>query len=240
LSLPQEFISTGVECLDDILGGGFPFGCLSLIFGESGTGKTTLAMQCAVNYVKDGHSAIYVDSNGEFSLDRLSQVALRDLRLVAPLIMVFSPRTFQRQSEIIDTLEKFISPKIRLIIFDTISSLYRLELADRRKTFSLNRQMNRQLASLTETAKAKGIAVLLTSQVRSVLEDKQTHGRQPIEPVAARLLEFWPDLILCLRSTNNPSIKRADLMKPRHLGSVPSSCLLKLTDSGIQGSLKAS
>jgi len=235
LSLQRDFINTGVECLDDLLDGGFPFGCLSLIFGEFGTGKTTLAMQCAVNYAKDGHGTIYVDSNGEFSLDRLSQIALQDLGLVAPRIMVFSPRTFQRQIEIIETLGSFINPKIRLIIFDTISSLYRLELADRKQTFALNRQMNRQLALLAETAKAKGIAVLLTSQVRSVFEEKETYGRQSIEPVAARLLGFWPDLILCLSSTNDSSIKKAELVKPRQLGSA-SSCLLKLTDNGIQGS----
>ena len=233
--MPRKFISTGVECLDDLLGGGFPFGRLSLIFGEFGTGKTTLAMQCAVNHAKDGHSTMYVDPNGEFSLDRLSQVALQDLGLVAPLIMVFSPRTFQRQSEIIESLGSFISPKIRLIIFDTISSLYRLELADRKQTFTLNRQMNRQLASLAETAKTKEIAVLLTSQVRSVFEEKETYGRQSIEPVAARLLGFWPDLILCLRSTNNSSIRKAELMKPRQLGLASYSCLLRLTDSGIQG-----
>ena len=193
-------------------------------------------MQCAVNYAKDSHSTIYVDSNGEFSLDRLSQVALQDLSLVAPLIMVFSPRTFQRQSEIIETLGNFMNPKIRLIIFDTISSLYRLELADRKQTFRLNRWMNRQLASLAEIAKSKEVAVLLTSQVRSVFEDKKSCGHRSIEPVAARLLGFWPDLILYLSSTNNPSIKKAELTKSCQLSPGSSSCLLKLTDRGIQGS----
>ncbi|MBL7118861.1 hypothetical protein ISS96_02485 [Candidatus Bathyarchaeota archaeon] len=229
-------ISTGSKCLDKILGGGFPLGCLSLIFGESGTGKTTLVMQCAVNYVKDGHSAIYVDSNREFSLDRLSQITFGDLRSVAPSIMVFSPRTFQEQSELVETLGGFISPRMRLVIFDTISSLYRLELADRKQTFKLNRQMNRHLASLAELAKGKGIAVLLTSQVRAVFEDKRIHKKQSIEPVAARLLNFWSEIILCLRSTRYPAIKRAELMKVHQSGSVSSYCLLELADSGLQDS----
>jgi len=153
--------------------------------------------------------------------------------------MVFSPRTFQEQDEIIDTLENFISPRMKLIIFDTISSLYRLELVDRKKTFRLNRQMNRQLASLVEVAREKEITVLLTSQVRSVFEDNETYNKQSIEPVAARLLGFWSDLILRLRSTSNPTIKRAELMKPHQFKSASSSCLLKLTNSGMRGSTTA-
>jgi len=232
----NESISTGSECLDKILGGGFPLGCLSLIFGESGTGKTTLVMQCAVNYVKKGHSVIYVDSNRELSLDRLSQITFGDLESVAPSIAVFSPTTFQEQGEIIESLESFISSRTRLVIFDTISSLYRLELSDRKQTFRLNRQMNRQLASLVEVAKGKGIAVLLTSQVRSVLEEERNRTGRSIEPVAARLLRFWSDIILCLKSTNNPTTKKAELMKTRQLKSKSSYCLLELTDNGIQDS----
>jgi DNA repair and recombination protein RadB len=226
-------ISTGINCLDQILGGGFPFGCISLIFGESGTGKTTLAMQCAVNHVRDNRSVIYVDSDGMFSLDRLSQIVYGDLSSVTPSIMVFSPRSFQEQYEIIETLESFISSRTKLVIFDTFSSLYRLELTDREQTFGLNRQMNRQLAYLTEIARRKEIAMLLTSQVRSILEEEGSRKKGLIEPVAARLLGFWSDLILCLRSTRSPTIKEAELLKPQ--GSTPtSSCLVQLTGKGIE------
>ena len=226
-------ISTGINCLDQILGGGFSLGCISLVFGESGTGKTTLAMQCAVNHVRDNHSVIYVDSDGMFSLDRLSQIVYGDLSSVASSIMVFSPRTFQEQNQIIETLEGFISSRTKLVIFDTFSSLYRLELTDREQTFGINRQMNRQLAYLAEISRRKGIAILLTSQVRSILEEERTKKKRSIEPVAARLLGFWSDLILCLRSTRSPTIKEAELLKPQESESA-SSCLIQLTGKGIE------
>ncbi|MDQ2641785.1 MAG: AAA family ATPase, partial [Pseudomonadota bacterium] len=38
-------VATGIPGLDDILRGGLPQNCLSLISGTPGTGKTTLAMQ---------------------------------------------------------------------------------------------------------------------------------------------------------------------------------------------------
>jgi DNA repair and recombination protein RadB len=233
LSSSDVYLSTGINCLDQILGGGFHFGCISLIFGESGTGKTTLATQCAVNYVRDDHSVIYVDSDGMFSLERLSQIVYGDLSSVAPSIIMFSPKTFREQNEIIETLESFISSRTKLVIFDTFSSLYRLELIDRKQTFKLNRQMNRQLAYLAEIARGKEIAVLLTSQVRSILEEEGTRNKGLIEPVATRLLGFWSDLILFLRSTSRPTIKRAELLKPQGSTSA-SSCLLQLTGNGIE------
>ena len=36
--------TSGVAGLDDILGGGFPGGCLYLVEGRPGAGKTTLAL----------------------------------------------------------------------------------------------------------------------------------------------------------------------------------------------------
>jgi len=96
--------------------------------------------------------------------------------------------------------------------------------------------MNRHLASIAELAKRKEVAVLFTSQVRAVLEDKIIRKKQSIEPVAARLITFWSEIILCLRSTRNPAIKRAELMKTPQSESVSSYCLLELTDSGLQDS----
>ena len=234
MSSLHGFVATGSKCLDRVLGGGVPFGFLSLVFGESGTGKTTLAMQCAVNHVKDGNTAIYVDSSRQFSLDRLSQIVFGDLKSVASSIMIVTPRTFQEQGETIETLGNFISPRTRFVVFDTISSLYSLELTDRKGTFRLNREMNMQLAMLAEVAKREEIAVLITSQVRSVLEERQVLGKRSIEPVAARLLGFWPDLILHFGPTDNPRTKRVELTKSPYIKPSSSHCLLELTDSGIQ------
>ena len=41
-------VSTGCSHIDGILGNGIPKGQLTLVYGESNTGKTTLAIQCAV------------------------------------------------------------------------------------------------------------------------------------------------------------------------------------------------
>jgi circadian clock protein KaiC len=56
----QPRARTGVEGLDDILGGGLPLNHLYLLDGEPGAGKTTLALQFLIAGVARGERGIYV------------------------------------------------------------------------------------------------------------------------------------------------------------------------------------
>jgi circadian clock protein KaiC len=53
-------IGTGITGLDDILRGGYPHNCLTLISGSPGTGKTTLAMQFLLQGAALGERCLYV------------------------------------------------------------------------------------------------------------------------------------------------------------------------------------
>jgi len=53
-------ISTDVVGLDDILGGGLRLGCVHLIEGEPGTGKTTTGLQFLMEGAQRGESVVYV------------------------------------------------------------------------------------------------------------------------------------------------------------------------------------
>ncbi len=51
--------STGIEGLDEILGGGFPRNRMYLVSGDPGAGKTTLAMQFLLAGAKNGEPGVY-------------------------------------------------------------------------------------------------------------------------------------------------------------------------------------
>jgi circadian clock protein KaiC len=53
-------ISTGIDGLDDILGGGLPRNRIHLVEGDPGTGKTTLALQFLLEGVRLGEAGLYV------------------------------------------------------------------------------------------------------------------------------------------------------------------------------------
>ena len=53
-------VRTGIEALDDILGGGFTPNRVYLVEGDPGSGKTTLALQCLLEGARQGEKVLYV------------------------------------------------------------------------------------------------------------------------------------------------------------------------------------
>jgi len=198
----QSLFQTGCISLDKLLGGGFPAEAVSLVYGEAETGKTSLAVQCAVNCARRGIKSLFIDTDGTFSYERLSQIAEYDFEKISPLMIIARPTTFQEQSRVIDSLEKVITNKFGLIVVDTVTSLYRVELNDTEETYSANRELNRQLAVLTQIAKNCGLAVLVISQVRSVPFGETVE----IKPVATRVLNYWSDIILDMKQTGQTRV----------------------------------
>jgi len=197
-----SLIPTGCISLDKLLGGGFPTEAVSLVYGEAETGKTSLAVQCAVNCARRGIKSLFIDTDGTFSYERLSQIAEYDYEKISPLMIIMRPTTFQEQSRAIDSLEKVITNKFGLIVVDTVTSLYRVEFDDTEETYAANRELNRQLAVLTQIAKTCGIAVLVISQVRSVPFGETVE----MKPVATRVLNYWSDIILDMKQTGQTRV----------------------------------
>ena len=222
-------IPTGCKRIDEILEGGIPSKKISLVYGEAETGKTTLSMQCAVNCAKRGYKTLFVDCDGTFSAQRLSQIASRDFKSISELIILMKPNNFSEQAIVIERLTDYITKSFGLVVIDTFTSLYRAEIAEYpEKTFELNRELNRQMACLAQIAKTQKIAILTTSQVRSVFNEALVS----IEPVANRVLKFWAETIIAMKPTENPQIIKAILEKnPRKVQLL--TCHLKIEETGI-------
>ena len=222
-------ISTGCRTIDKNLEGGIPFESVSLIYGEPETGKTTLAIQCAINCAGQGYKTLFVDCDSTFSTRRLSQIASERFKEVAELIILMKPNNFREQTLVIDQLTDYITKNFGLVIIDTITTLYRVEIAEfPEKAFELNRELNRQMALLAQIAKTQKIAILMTSQVRSVFNDVHVS----IEPVATRVTKFWADTIIIMKPTENPEIIQAILEKGSKRPQ-PLACHLKIEETGI-------
>jgi DNA repair protein RadB len=225
----QTKVSTGCSSLDKLLGGGLPSDSVSLVYGEAETGKSSLAIQCAVNCARAGFKALFVDSDGTFSSRRLSQIAYHDYEKISHLIILIKPTTFQEQVHTLDHLENYITKKVGLLVVDTITSLYRVELGDQKETFELNRELNRQIAYLAEIATSRRVATLITSQVRSAF----LRDRVGVEPVATRVLRFWSDVVLSLKPTGQTRIIKAVLEK-HPMRKKRASCYLTIEKTGIR------
>jgi len=229
-----EPLSTGCKSLDEMLNGGVRQGEVTLVYGEPSTGKTSLAIQCAVACAKRGLKTIFVDSENTFSPNRLAQIAGSKLDEVSTLIFVFKPRSFQEQSSLIDALANYNLSSIALVVVDTVTALYRAELGPAENIFALNMELNWQLAYLNELARNYGTAVLLTGQVRSVVRGGLA---ERIEPVANRLLKFWAQTVISLRAVSDSTTREAILEKELQSGELI-RCLYVLVENGMVSASK--
>jgi len=212
-----------------MLEGGLTLGDVILAYGEAETGKTSLAIQCAINTARIGYKAIFIDSDGTFSPVRLSQIAYKDVDEVAPSITLVKPISFQEQALAIDRLDEYLTKNVGLVVVDTVTSLYRMELGEPKKTFTLNRELGRQLACLAQIAKTRKVAVLVNSQVRNVFLE----GVVKMEPVATRVLKFWADIVLNLKHTGRSRVVKAVLEKHPERKR-PLSCYFMIDETGIR------
>ena len=68
-------IPTGSKCIDANIGGGISPETVTLIYGEPESGKTTLAMQCAVHCAVQNLKVLFVDCDNTFYAKRLAQIS---------------------------------------------------------------------------------------------------------------------------------------------------------------------
>jgi RecA/RadA recombinase len=222
-------ILTGCGCIDSNMDGGISPESVTLVYGEPETAKTTLAMQCAVNCAMQNHKTLFIDCDNTFSAKRLSQVATGKFEEIAELIILIKPNDFREQTAVIDHLSEYIVSNFGLVVIDTVTSLYRVKVAESSgKAFGLNRELNRQMAILAQTAKTQKIPVIVTSQVHSVFNE----ARVGVAPVATRVLKFWADTIIAMKPTENSQVINAVLEKtPKRAKEV--TCHLRIEETGI-------
>jgi len=237
-------IPTNCMAIDELLGGGLRTGTLLLAYGEAETGKTTLALQLAVNCAGMGHKALFVDCDGALRPEKVRAMTGGD-PLVLENLTIARPSTFEEQAVLIDSLVDFASAGLTFLAVDTMTTLYRLKLSEeaeresdeekrREIFFAMNRELARQMGVLAEMAHSYDMAIVVTSQVRARPSGPALMGELgSVEPVASRIMKFWADVVLCLRLSGQPGLRIAALEKSQILGLVGATRLFRITGEGV-------
>jgi len=165
-------ITSGSEIFDDFLEGGIENDTLTTIYGPSGSGKTTLCMLASIAQCKEKKKVIYVDAEGGFSLERMKQLAGDDLKEILNHIVLLNPTSFDEQNKSLEKLKNLVNDKIGLIVIDTLTVFYRLELAKDKDIKSINNKLIWQVSYLTEIARKKNIPIIITNQVYADFKEK--------------------------------------------------------------------
>jgi circadian clock protein KaiC len=150
-----ERCATGIEGLDNILGGGIPRGNMVLVAGSVGTGKTTLSLEFLVRGAERGERSLFL-SVTEASTKLMQNLSTfeffrQDLVLDGSLVFVDLPSVYDRLGleheellpEEIDILLRTIrdlvrSLGIRRLVLDSLTSVcYRIRRDERIRDFML-------------------------------------------------------------------------------------------------------
>lgn len=179
-SINAKRFSSGIDEVNSVLGtnaksSGFVSGSLVLLGGDPGIGKSTLALQIALNTSKNGLSTLYV--SGEESLP---QIKIRGERITKSLdtLKALSETNLDR---VIATIE---SEKPELVIIDSIQTMYSESATG---VAGGQAQVSNATARILESVKPLGVTALIIGHVT-----KEGNLAGP------RMLEHMVDVVLYL------------------------------------------
>ncbi|WP_407283378.1 DNA repair and recombination protein RadB [Methanolobus sp. WCC1] len=219
-----EQLSSGCKPIDDLLGGGFEAGVVTQIFGEPGSGKTNLCLQLAVECVKNGKKAIYIDTEA-ISPDRFRQIAGENAKEIAQQIIIFEPHNFEEQYAAVKEIEKLISDKVGLILIDSATAFYRFELDQEESGIRTRRELANQIGLIHAIARKHRIVAVMTNQVYSDMAGG-------VRPIGGSGIEHISKTIIQLEKTGDGK-RRAKLWKHRSLPE-GGTCEFTITNEGVR------
>lgn len=224
----SDTIPSGSKILDRMLNGGYEKDIITTIYGPAGSGKTILCMLCTINMTRSKKKVIYVDTENNFSIERLKQIAKYDYNKILDKVIFLKPTSFEEQKKAFDKLREIVDSKIGLIVVDTIAMLYRLELGKNEDVYEINRELGKQISYLNEVARKKYIPVLITNQVYADFEDKEK-----IKMVGGDLLKYSSKCLLELQIT--PAGNRRCILRKHRSIEQEKEIIFKIVEGGIIG-----
>lgn len=193
--------------LDKLLDGGLETDTITNIYGPPGSGKTNIALSATLACVKD-RKAVYIDTEGSFSLDRFEQMGGTE-KDMKNIIMVPVHEWREQHKKILE-LERLVEKEkgIGLIVVDSLVALYRLEM-DKNNFSEVNKQLATQYSVFSKIVRTKNIPVLVTNQVYSKGDEIELTSRQ--------IARYWSKTLVELRRTERENHRTATLRKHRSL-----------------------
>ena len=218
-------LSTGIEQLDVLFGGGITDGSVTLLGGEPGIGKSTILLQLANSFAGDG-DILYV--SGEESPAQIKMRADR-LNVSGERIIICAQTCFDFMAE------ELSKTKPTLCIIDSIQTLYSESVNGTPGSVSQAREVT---AGLIRIAKSNGLPIIL---VGHVTKDGAIAGPKTLEHMVDTVLYFEGDntgAYRILRSVKNRFGRSGELaffeMTQQGLRSVDSSNALLISGRPLE------
>ncbi|MEN6344094.1 MAG: recombinase RecA [Armatimonadia bacterium] len=194
-------IPTGCLSLDIALGvGGLPRGRIVEVYGQEGSGKTTLTLHILAEAQKIGGTVAFIDAEHAFARDYAAHLGI-DL----DNLLVSQPDTGEQALEICDALVR--SGAVDVVVLDSVAALVPAaelegDMGDTHVGLQA-RLMSQALRKLAGSISNAGTIVVFINQIREKIG--VMFGNPETTP-GGRALKFWASVRLEIRRAE--SIKR--------------------------------
>ncbi|NBV87096.1 MAG: AAA family ATPase [Verrucomicrobia bacterium] len=224
-SLPIRTLRTGVRGLDEILGGGIPEFSFTVIAGQPGCGKTTLAHQIAFANATPEKPALYFSVLGESSLKMLryqQQYSFFDASKIGTAIRLISLADVALTQNLDDVLQEIVKQvtavKPAIVVVDSFRSLERMQADETPKTTLVSGLQRLSLFLSTWEA--------TTILVGEYFEADNDH----------HAVFSLADGLIWLRQVaeRNSVVRKLQVVKMRGRGTVPGLHTFRINENGIQ------
>jgi len=184
----MDVVPTGVEGLDEMLGGGIPRGHVVALLGSFGTGKTTFALQFLMQGLINGEKGIFITLEEDVeSILKTAESYRWDLRShvegkSAALVKLEPADAKATATRVRSELPQFIKTfGAQRIAFDSVSLLSMM--------FPDDPERRTRLFALCDQIRKTGATAIMTAEVK---DDNPRSSRDG-------LVEYVSDGVICLR-----------------------------------------
>ncbi len=219
-------VSSGSSAIDKLIEGGFETGVLSTVYGPAGSGKTCCCLITAIQQSNEKKKTVYIDTESNFSLARLKQLA-EDYKEVLGNMLFSRPSTMAEQKRSLLKLKEAPVKNLGLVIVDSIATPYRIEMGMTKEKQDINRELGLQLSMLLDIARTRNIPVLLTDQVYSDFENKET-----VKIVGGDVISYSSKCLIELKKFAGG--KRAAIIKRHRSLPEGKNIMFEITEKGFQ------
>ncbi len=231
-------ISTNCKELNELLGGGVEAKAITEAYGRFASGKTQLGFQLSVNVqrkIEDGGlggAVLFIDTEGTFRPDRIESIAKAsglDPKEVLENTFVVRATNTEQQILALEKADKLIKEhNIKLIIVDSLMSLFRSEFAGRGALGERQQKLNAHIHRLQQLADTYNLAVYITNQV---MDNPAILFGDPTTPVGGNIVAHAATTRLYLRKSKED--KR--IIRLVDSPNMPEGeAVMKITTSGIR------
>jgi len=206
------------------------------VWGDFGVGKTTFALQTAMNSTKNGEKSIFIYSKSNLPLEKINEI-FKDSIEKLDRISFIQPESFNDLYKIVFNLEflflKSLDKKrdnYKLIVIDSLTDLYRLELnrEKKEKNYNLNYDLNQILATLTYLNQAYNINIMIINEKVNKRTDDQTVEVQS----GGKAMDYW--VVLDIKIERSESLGKRKFIVTKHPEYFRFECNSNLTKTGFQ------